>query len=61
MRPLSPSTASITQPDGWALLDRLDNPNATSSSLAIFWTQASLQPASSVWNLGAGQPVRRWR
>src|SRR5258705_435273 len=47
-----PNTVSITPPTGWTLIQRVDNPNASSSSIALYYRVASSEGATYTWTLG---------
>jgi len=48
----SPSTATLAPPAGWTLVRRIDNPNATSSSLAIYLKVAgAAEPGRYAWDV----------
>jgi MSHA biogenesis protein MshQ len=52
---VGPSTATIAPPAGWALVRRMDNPNDTSNSLAVYSKLAGgSEPASYDWTISAG-------
>ena len=49
-----PSSASITAPGGWALINRQNNPSGNSNALAVYYKVASAtEPASYTWVLSA--------
>jgi len=52
---VSPSTANVVAPAGWALVQRTDQAAGTSSSLLIYSKVATaVEPASYGWNIAAG-------
>ena len=49
---VQPNTAALTPPAGWTLVSRIDQPAATSNSLAVYSkTAGAAEPSSYVWGV----------
>ena len=55
---VQPSTATVTAPSGWTLVNRVNNPAPTSNALVIFRKfAASMEPASYQWTIAGATSV----